>query len=152
MDMKNPGGNRQEKRFGFDTMAVHAGQRPDPVTGSRAVPIYQTSAYIFEDSDHAANLFALQRFGNIYSRIMNPTVAVFEERIAALENGIGAVATASGQAAQRIAHDAGIPLVVDNTFASPYCCRPIDWGADIVLHSATKFICGHGTTMGGVII
>ena len=221
-----------EKRFGFNTMAVHAGQRPDPVTGSRAVPIYQTSAYIFEDSDHAANLFALQRFGNIYSRIMNPTVAVFEERIAALENGIGAVATASGQAAQhialfslmdagdefiasstlyggtinqfdvtfrkvginpvfvdisdleavrraitaktkcifaetlgnpkidvldieavaRIAHDNGIPLVVDNTFASPYCCRPIDWGADIVLHSATKFICGHGTTMGGVII
>jgi O-acetylhomoserine (thiol)-lyase len=221
-----------EKRFGFNTMAVHAGQRPDPVTGSRAVPIYQTSAYIFEDSDHAANLFALQRFGNIYSRIMNPTVAVFEERIAALENGIGAVATASGQAAQhialfslmdagdefiasttlyggtinqfdvtfrkvginpifvnisdldavrraitpktkcifaetlgnpkidvldieavvRIAHDHDIPLVVDNTFASPYCCRPIDWGADIVVHSATKFICGHGTTMGGVII
>lgn len=221
-----------EKRFGFNTMAVHAGQRPDPVTGSRAVPIYQTSAYIFEDSDHAANLFALQRFGNIYSRIMNPTVAVFEERIAALENGIGAVATASGQAAQhialfslmeagdefiasttlyggtinqfdvtfrkvginptfvnvsdleavrraitprtkcifaetlgnpkidvldiealaRIAHDHDIPLVVDNTFASPYCCRPIDWGADIVVHSATKFICGHGTTMGGVIV
>ena len=232
MDMKNPGDGSGEKRFGFDTLAVHAGQRPDPVTGSRAVPIYQTAAYIFEDSDHAANLFALQRFGNIYSRIMNPTVAVFEERIAALENGIGAVATASGQAAQhialfslmdagdefiasrtlyggtinqfdvtfrkvgivprfvdigdldavrraitpktkcifaetlgnpkidvldiqavaRIAHDAGIPLMVDNTFASPYCCRPIDWGADIVVHSATKFICGHGTTMGGVII
>jgi O-acetylhomoserine (thiol)-lyase len=221
-----------EKRFGFDTLAVHAGQRPDPVTGSRAVPIYQTSAYVFEDSDHAANLFALQRFGNIYSRIMNPTVAAFEERIAALENGIGAVATASGQAAQHIAlfslmqagdefvasstlyggtinqfdvtfrkvginptfvdigdlqairraitpktkcifaetlgnpkidvldiaavaelaHEHGIPLVVDNTFASPYCCRPIDWGADIVVHSATKFICGHGTTMGGVIV
>jgi O-acetylhomoserine (thiol)-lyase len=221
-----------EKRFGFDTLAVHAGQRPDPVTGSRAVPIYQTSAYVFEDSDHAANLFALQRFGNIYSRIMNPTVAAFEERIAALENGIGAVATASGQAAQHIAlfslmqagdefiasrtlyggtinqfdvtfrkagiearfadigdpgalraaitpktkcifaetlgnpkidvldieaiaalaHENGIPLVVDNTFASPYCCRPIDWGADIVVHSATKFICGHGTTMGGVIV
>jgi O-acetylhomoserine (thiol)-lyase len=222
----------KEKQFGFGTQAVHAGQRPDPVTGSRAVPIYQTSAYIFEDTDQAANLFALQRFGNVYSRIMNPTVAVFEERIAALENGIGAVATASGQAAQHIAlfslmgagdefiasttlyggtvnqfdvtfrkvginpvfvnigdhdairravtpktkcifaetlgnpkidvldieavsaiaHDSGIPLVVDNTFASPYCCRPIDWGADIVLHSATKFICGHGTTMGGVII
>jgi O-acetylhomoserine (thiol)-lyase len=221
-----------EKHFGFGTQAVHAGQRPDPVTGSRAVPIYQTSAYIFEDTDQAANLFALQRFGNVYSRIMNPTVAVFEERIAALENGIGAVATASGQAAQHIAlfslmgagdefiasktlyggtvnqfdvtfrkvginpifvniddhnaiqraitprtkcifaetlgnpkidvldieavsaiaHENGIPLVVDNTFASPYCCRPIDWGADIVLHSATKFICGHGTTMGGVII
>ena len=232
MDMKNAGVTSNEKRFGFDTMAVHAGQRPDPVTGSRAVPIYQTSAYIFEDSDHAANLFALQRFGNIYSRIMNPTVAVFEERIAALENGIGAVATASGQAAQhialfslmdagdefiasstlyggtinqfdvtfrkvginptfvnigdldalrravtprtkcifaetlgnpkidvldieavaRLAHEHGIPLVVDNTFASPYCCRPIDWGADIVVHSATKFICGHGTTMGGAII
>ncbi len=221
-----------EKQFGFGTQAVHAGQRPDPMTGSRAVPIYQTSAYLFEDTDQAANLFALQRFGNIYSRIMNPTVAVFEERIAALENGIGAVATASGQAAQHIAlfslmgagdefiasttlyggtvnqfdvtfrkvginpvfvnignhdsirraitpktkcifaetlgnpkidvldielvsaiaHKNGIPLVVDNTFASPYCCRPIDWGADIVLHSATKFICGHGTTMGGVIV
>ncbi|MBV8087149.1 MAG: O-acetylhomoserine aminocarboxypropyltransferase [Chloroflexi bacterium] len=221
-----------EKQFGFDTLAVHAGQRPDPVTGSRAVPIYQTSAYVFEDTDHAANLFALQRFGNIYSRIMNPTVAVFEERIAALENGIGAIATASGQAAQHIAlmtlmeagdefvssstlyggsinqfdvtfrklgvnarfvdagdlnawrtaitdktrclyaetlgnpkidvldiaavahiaHEAGVPLVVDNTFATPFLCRPIDWGADIVLHSATKFICGHGTTMGGVIV
>src|SRR6266550_2871605 len=93
----------EEKEFGFDTLAVHAGQRPDPVTGSRAVPIYQTSAYVFEDTEQAANLFALQRFGNIYSRIMNPTVAVFEERIAALENGIGAIATASGQAAQHIA-------------------------------------------------
>src|SRR5437870_514719 len=92
----------EEKRFGFDTLAVHAGQRPDPVTGSRAVPIYQTSAYVFEDSEQAANLFALQRFGNIYSRIMNPTVAVFEERIAALENGIGAIATSSGQAAQHL--------------------------------------------------
>src|SRR5215831_2079891 len=92
-----------EKEFGFDTLAVHAGQRPDPVTGARAVPIYQTGAYVFEDTDHAANLFALQRFGNIYSRIMNPTVAVFEERIAALENGIGAIATASGQAAQHLA-------------------------------------------------
>lgn len=222
----------QEKQFGFDTLTVHAGQRPDPVTGARAVPIYQTSAYVFEDTDHAANLFALQRFGNIYSRIMNPTVAVFEERIAALENGIGAVATSSGQAAQHIAlttlmdsgdefvssstlyggtinqfdvtfrklginarfvdagdlnawrsaitdrtkcfyaetlgnpkidvldiegvaaiaHEHGLPLVVDNTFATPYLCRPIDWGADIVLHSATKFICGHGTSMGGVIV
>jgi O-acetylhomoserine (thiol)-lyase len=221
-----------EKQYGFDTLAVHAGQRPDPVTGARAVPIYQTSAYVFEDTDHAANLFALQRFGNIYSRIMNPTVAVFEERIAALEGGIGAVATASGQAAQhlalftlmqagdefvssrslyggsfqqfdvsfrkvgiecrfvdgsdldqwkaavtdgtkafyaetmgnplidvvdieavaRIAHEVGVPLVIDNTFASPWCCRPLEWGADIVLHSATKFICGHGTTIGGVIV
>src|SRR3977135_776421 len=92
----------KEKQFGFDTLAVRAGQRPDPVTGSRAVPIYQTGGYVFEDTDHAANLFALQRFGNIYSRIMNPTVAVFEERIAALENGIGAVATSSGQAAQHL--------------------------------------------------
>src|SRR5262249_18420983 len=91
-----------DRQFGFDTLAVHAGQRPDPVTGSRAVPIYPTGADVFEDTQHAANLFALQRFGNIYSRIMNPTVAVFEERIAALENGIGAVATASGQAAQHL--------------------------------------------------
>ncbi|HLQ62849.1 MAG TPA: O-acetylhomoserine aminocarboxypropyltransferase/cysteine synthase family protein [Candidatus Acidoferrales bacterium] len=223
---------RSEKAFGFDTLAVHAGQRPDPVTGARAVPIYQTSAFVFEDTDHAANLFALQRFGNIYSRIMNPTVAVFEERIAALENGIGAVATASGQAAQHlalftlmqggdqfvaarrlyggtvqqfdvsfrkvgidavwvdgddldawrraitpqtkclyaetlgnplidvldiegvagVAHEAGVPLVVDNTFASPYLCRPLEWGADIIVHSATKFICGHGTTIAGVIV
>src|SRR5262244_594779 len=221
-----------EKQFGFDTLAVHAGQRPDPVTGARAVPIYQTGAYVFEDTDHAANLFALQRFGNIYSRIMNPTVAVFEERIAALENGIGAIATASGQAAQHLtiftlmqagdefissrslyggsfqqfdvsfrkmgietrfvdpldldqwkaavtprtkafyaetlgnplidvidiealanlAHEVGVPLIVDNTFASPYLCRPLDWGADIVVHSATKFICGHGTTIAGVIV
>ncbi|MDQ6773616.1 MAG: O-acetylhomoserine aminocarboxypropyltransferase/cysteine synthase [Candidatus Dormibacteraeota bacterium] len=220
------------KEFGIETLAVHAGQRPDPVTGARAVPIYQTSAYVFEDTDHAANLFALQRFGNIYSRIMNPTVAVFEERMAALENGIGAIATASGQAAQfitlftlmqagdefvssstlyggsiqqfdvsfrklginarfvdaddlgawrgaitertkclyaevmgnpkidvldieavaKIAHDAGVPLVVDNTFATPYLCRPLEWGADIVVHSATKFICGHGTTIAGVIV
>ncbi|MDQ6744072.1 MAG: aminotransferase class I/II-fold pyridoxal phosphate-dependent enzyme, partial [Candidatus Dormibacteraeota bacterium] len=221
-----------EKTFGFDTLAVHAGQRPDPVTGARAVPIYQTGAYVFEDTDHAANLFALQRFGNIYSRIMNPTVAVFEERIAALENGIGAIATASGQAAQHLAlftlmqagdefvtsrslyggsfqqfdvsfrkmgidarfvdvddldqwraavtdrtkafyveiignpradvadlealaglaHEVGVPLVVDNTFASPWCCRPLEWGADIVVHSATKYICGHGTTIGGAIV
>lgn len=221
-----------EKQFGFDTLAVHAGQRPDPVTGSRAVPIYQTGAYVFEDTDHAANLFALQRFGNIYSRIMNPTVAVFEERIAALENGIGAIATASGQAAQhltiftlmqagdefvasrslyggtyqqfdvsfrkvgiearfvdgtdlnqwkaavtprtkalfaevlgnptidvvdieplaQLAHEVGVPLIIDNTFASPYLCRPLEWGADIVVHSATKFICGHGTCIGGVIV
>jgi O-acetylhomoserine (thiol)-lyase len=221
-----------EKTFGFDTLAVHAGQRPDPVTGARAVPIYQTGAYVFEDTDHAANLFALQRFGNIYSRIMNPTVAVFEERIAALENGIGAIATASGQAAQHLtlftlmqagdefvssrslyggsyqqfdvsfrkmgidarfvdvddldqwkaavnertkafyvevignpradvadlealaglAHEVGVPLIVDNTFASPWCCRPLDWGADIVVHSATKYICGHGTAIGGVIV
>jgi O-acetylhomoserine (thiol)-lyase len=225
-------GRAAVRQYGFDTLAVHAGQRPDPVTGARAVPIYQTSAYVFEDTEHAANLFALQRFGNIYSRIMNPTVAVFEERLAALENGIGAIATASGQAAQhltiftlmqagdefvssrslyggsyqqfdvsfrkmgidcvfidgsdldawrraitprtralyaetmgnptidvldieavgKIAHEAGVPLVVDNTFASPYLCRPLDWGADIVLHSATKFINGHGTAIAGVIV
>ncbi|MCO5222875.1 MAG: O-acetylhomoserine aminocarboxypropyltransferase/cysteine synthase [Thermomicrobiales bacterium] len=218
--------------FGFDTLAVHAGQRPDPTTGSRAMPLYQTSSYVFEDTDHAAELFALQRFGNIYSRIMNPTTAAFEERIAALEGGIGAVAVASGQAAQfialatllapgdqivsssalyggtytqfditlrhwgidvvfvdpsdpenfrkaitsktkvlygetignpridvfdisavaDIAHEAGLPLIIDNTFASPYLCRPIEHGADIVVHSATKFIGGHGTSIGGVIV
>src|ERR671934_3115903 len=92
----------EDREFGFETLALHAGQRPDPVTGARAVPIYQTTSYVFEDTEHAANLFALQRFGNIYSRIMNPTVAVFEERMAALENGIGAIATASGQAAQHL--------------------------------------------------
>jgi len=218
--------------FGFGTLAVHAGQRPDPTTGARAMPIYQTTSYVFEDTDHAAELFALQTFGNIYTRIMNPTTAAFEERVAALEGGIGALATASGQAAQfiaiatilgpgdqlvassalyggtytqfditlrrwgvdvvfvdptdpenfrraitpktkalygetignpridvfdieavaEIAHEAGIPLIVDNTFATPYLCRPIEWGADIVLHSATKFIGGHGTSIGGIIV
>jgi O-acetylhomoserine (thiol)-lyase len=218
--------------YGFDTLAIHAGQRPDPTTGARAMPIYQTSSYVFEDTNHAAELFALQRFGNIYSRIMNPTTAAFEERIASLEGGVGALAVASGQAAQfiaiasllgpgdqivssnalyggtytqfditlrkwgvdvvfvdpsdpenfrravteqtrclygetignpradvldieaiaAIAHDAGVPLVVDNTFATPYLCRPIEWGADIVVHSATKFIGGHGTSIGGVIV
>ena len=218
--------------FGFHTRALHAGQRPDSATGARAVPIYQTTSYVFEDTAHAAALFALQRFGNIYTRIMNPTTAVFEERMASLEGGIGALALASGQAAQmltvtgllengddlvssstlyggtytqfdvtfrrlgfntifvdpddpenfrkaltpktkllyietianprmnvvdiaavaKIAHEAKIPLVVDNTFASPYLCRPIEHGADIVLHSATKFIGGHGTSIGGIII
>lgn len=218
--------------YGFDTLAVHAGQRPDPTTGARAMPIYQTSSYVFEDTDHAAELFALQRFGNIYSRIMNPTTAAFEERMAALEGGVGALAVASGQAAQfiamasllgpgdqivssntlyggtytqfditlrkwgvdvvfvdpsdpenfrraitdrtrclygetignpradvldieaigAIAREAGVPLMVDNTFATPYLCRPIEWGADIVVHSATKFIGGHGTSIGGVIV
>ena len=218
--------------FGFSTRALHAGHRPDSATGSRAVPIYQTTSYVFEDTEHAANLFNLQRFGNIYTRIMNPTTAVFEERMAALERGVGALALASGQAAQfialtsllqagdeivaastlyggtytqfdvsfrrlgihttfvdpdnpegfrkaitprtrllygetignprvnvldisavaEIAHAAGIPLVIDNTFASPYLCRPIEHGADIVLHSATKFIGGHGTSIGGVIV
>jgi O-acetylhomoserine (thiol)-lyase len=222
----------QDHSFGFSTRALHAGQRPDSSTGSRAVPIYQTTSYVFEDTEHAAHLFNLQRFGNIYTRIMNPTTAVFEERMAALERGVGALAVASGQAAQfialtsllqqgdqmvaastlyggtytqfdvsfrrlgidtvfvepdspdnfrraitphtrllyaetianprmnvldiaavaEIAHEAGIPLVIDNTFASPYLCRPIEHGADIVLHSATKFIGGHGTSIGGVIV
>jgi O-acetylhomoserine (thiol)-lyase len=218
--------------YGFDTLAVHAGQRPDPTTGARAMPIYQTSSYVFEDTNHAAELFALQRFGNIYSRIMNPTTAAFEERIAALEGGVGALAVASGQAAQfialttllgpgdqiiasntlyggtitqfditlrkwgvdvvfvdasdpenfrraitdrtrclygetignpradvldieavgAIAREAGVPLMIDNTFATPYLCRPLEWGANIVVHSATKFIGGHGTSIGGVIV
>lgn len=211
---------------------MHAGQRPDAATGARAVPIYQTTSYVFEDSQHAAELFALQRFGNIYTRIMNPTTAVLEERIASLEGGIGALATASGQGAQllavssllqagdhmvssatlyggtytqfdttfrrlgfdttfvepddpknfkkaikantklvyietianprmnivdiaavaKIAHDAGLPLVIDNTFATPYLCRPFEHGADIIVHSATKFIGGHGTSIGGLVV
>ncbi|MCS6847648.1 MAG: O-acetylhomoserine aminocarboxypropyltransferase [Anaerolineae bacterium] len=221
-----------DRTFGFNTLALHAGQRPDPATGARAMPIYQTTSYVFDDTDHAAALFALQRFGNIYTRIMNPTTAAFEERMAALEGGRGALATGSGQAAQfialftllqegdeivaantlyggtytqldisfrkmgihttfvdpsdpenfrkaitprtkalygetignplinvldieavaKIAHDHGLPLIVDNTFATPYLCRPIEWGADIVVHSATKFIGGHGTSIGGVIV
>jgi O-acetylhomoserine (thiol)-lyase len=221
-----------DRRFGFNTQALHAGQRPDPTTGARAVPIYQTTSYVFEDTEHAANLFNLQRFGNIYTRIMNPTTAVFEERIAALEGGVGALAVGSGQAAQlvaltslleagdeivaantlyggtytqfdvtfrrmginttfvdpedpenfrraitpktrvlygetignprinvldisavaKIAHEANLPLMIDSTFATPYLCRPIEHGADIVVHSATKFIGGHGTSIGGVIV
>jgi len=218
--------------FGFGTLCLHAGQIPDPATGSRAVPIYQTTSYVFDSAEHAASLFNLQTFGNVYSRLSNPTVAVFEERVAALENGRAALALASGQAAQmtalltlleagdelvsastlyggtysqfevnfrrmgidtkfvhpddpdnfrkaitsktkvlyaetmgnpginvldieavaKIAHEAGIPLMIDNTFASPYLCRPFDFGADIVVHSATKFMGGHGTTMGGVVV
>jgi O-acetylhomoserine (thiol)-lyase len=218
--------------FGFETRQVHAGQRPDPNTGARAVPIYQTTSYVFEDPESAAAYFNLQEYGNTYSRIMNPTVAVFEERMANLEGGCGAVAFASGIAAQAaalftlltpgdhvvsssalyggtvnqlkhllrkmsvdltwvnpddpaawkaaitsntkalygetignpggnvldiaavaaIAHEHGIPLIVDNTFATPYLCRPIEWGADIVVHSATKFIGGHGTSIGGVVV
>jgi O-acetylhomoserine (thiol)-lyase len=221
-----------DRKFGFETLCLHAGQLPDPATGARAVPIYQTTAYVFDSSDHAASLFNLQTFGNIYTRIMNPTNAVFEERMAALEGGRGALAVASGMAAQmvsiftilqsgdnlvssstlyggtysqfdvsfrklgietkfvnpddpgnfraaltkntkaifaetisnplgnildieavaNIAHEAGIPVIVDNTFATPYLCRPIEFGADIIVHSATKFICGHGTSIGGVII
>src|SRR5271154_3935350 len=225
-------GDSADHAFGFSTRALHAGHRPDAQTGARAVPIYQTTSYVFEDTEHAANLFNLQRFGNIYTRIMNPTTAVFEERIAALERGVGALGVASGQAAQfiaitsllgagdeivaskalyggtytqfdvsfrrlginttfvdpddadnfrraitprtrviygetignpllnvldieavaQVAHNANVPLIIDNTFASPYLCRPIEHGADIVLHSATKFIGGHGTSIGGVIV
>src|SRR5438874_8840490 len=221
-----------DHKFGFATRALHAGQQPDSVTGARAMPIYQTTSYVFEDTAHAAALFNLQRFGNIYTRIMNPTTAAFEERMAALERGVGALAVGSGQAAQfialaslleagdeivsantlyggtytqfdvsfrrlgintvfvdpddpenfrraitprtralygetignprmnvldiaaiaGIAHQANVPLVIDNTFASPYLCRPIEHGADIVVHSATKFIGGHGTSIGGVIV
>ena len=221
-----------DRNWGFRTRALHAGGSPDPETGARAVPIYQTTSFVFEDADDAANLFALQKYGNIYSRIGNPTVAAFEERIASLEGGIGAVATASGQAAEFLTFAAlaeagdhivsaaglyggtvtqldgtlrrfgvnttfvaddsldayaaaitpatkliytevvgnpsgtiadlagladlaranGIPLVVDATLATPYLCRPLEHGADIVLHSATKFLGGHGTTLGGVVV
>jgi O-acetylhomoserine (thiol)-lyase len=218
--------------FGFDTLAIHAGQQPDPATGARAVPIYQTTSYVFDDTEHAAHLFALQRMGNIYTRIMNPTTAAFEERVAALEGGTGAVATASGMAAQmavmqtllrpgdevisansiyggtytqfdltlrtwgihttfvdssrpenfrqaltertrtiyaetignprsdvldiaaiaEIAHEAGVPLIIDNTFATPYLCRPFEHGADLIVHSATKFLGGHGNSIAGVLL
>jgi O-acetylhomoserine (thiol)-lyase len=221
-----------DREFGIETLCLHAGQLPDPVTGARAQPIYQTTSYVFDSADHAASLFNLQTFGNVYSRISNPTVAVFEERVAALENGRAALAVASGMAAQltamlailqpgdhavassllyggtysqfaitlpkmgiettfvdpddpenfrralrantrlvygetlgnpkinvldiervaAIAHAAGVPLMIDNTLPSPYLCRPFDWGADIVVHSATKYIGGHGTTLGGVIV
>ena len=225
-------GRVSERSWGFRTRALHAGGTPDPVTGARAVPIYQTTSFVFEDAADAANLFALQKYGNIYSRIGNPTVAAFEERIASLEGGIGGVATSSGQAAEfltfaaltqagdhivsagglyggtvtqldgtlrrfgvdttfvagdnlddygaaitdrtrliftevignpsggiadlaglaELAHRHGIPLVVDATLATPYLCRPIEHGADIVLHSATKFLGGHGTTLGGIVV
>jgi O-acetylhomoserine (thiol)-lyase len=220
------------KLFHFDTMSLHAGQQPDPVTGARAVPIYQTTSYVFRDTDHAAALFDLQRPGYIYSRIANPTVAVLEERIAALEGGVGAVCTASGQAAFHlavvtlmgagghivasaslyggtanllkltlprfgitttfvnprdldgfrnairpetrlvfgetlgnpglevldlpavadIAHEAGLPLMIDSTFSTPYLNRPIEHGADIVTHSATKWLGGHGVAIAGVVV
>jgi O-acetylhomoserine (thiol)-lyase len=221
-----------DRQYGFETLALHAGQIPDAATGARAAPIYQTTSFVFDSAEHAASLFNLQTFGNVYSRISNPTVAVLEERLAALEGGRAALATATGQAAEAvaimtlleagdhavsastlyggthtllgvnlkklgieatfvdpddpenfrraltkktrllyaetlgnpsinvvdiaaigaIAKEAGIPLVVDNTVPSPYLCRPLDWGADIVVHSATKYIGGHGTTMGGVIV
>jgi O-acetylhomoserine (thiol)-lyase len=221
-----------DRRFGIETLCLHAGQIPDPATGARAAPIYQTTSFVFDSAEHAASLFNLQTFGNVYSRISNPTVAVFEERVAALEDGRAALACATGQAAEAtailtickagdhvvsastlyggthtllgvnlkklgietsfvspddpenfrralrpntrllyaetlgnplinivdleavagIAHEAGVPLMVDNTVPSPYLCRPCDHGADIVVHSATKYIGGHGTTMGGVIV
>jgi O-acetylhomoserine (thiol)-lyase len=219
------------RAFGFETRAVHAGQRPDPYTGARAVPIFQTTSYVFEDAESAAAYFNLQEYGNTYARIMNPTVATFEERVANLEGAAGGVAFASGLAAQAaalftmlqpgdhvvasgalyggtvtqlkhlsrklsldvtfvdpddvenwkaalrdetkllygetignpggnvldiqavadLAHGIGVPLMIDNTFATPYLCRPIEFGADIVVHSATKFIGGHGTSIGGVV-
>jgi O-acetylhomoserine (thiol)-lyase len=222
----------EPREFGFATRSIHAGARPDPTTGARAVPIYQTTSYVFEDVDSAAAYFNLQEYGNTYSRIMNPTVAAFEERVASLEGGAGAVAFASGLAAQaaffftilqpgdhivasralyggsitqlnhltrklaleltfvdpddldawraalrpetkllfgetignpggnvldleavaEIAHGHGCPLVVDSTFATPYLCRPIEHGADVVIHSATKFLGGHGTSIGGVVV
>jgi O-acetylhomoserine (thiol)-lyase len=222
----------QDRSWGFRTRAVHAGAVPDSATGARATPIYQSTSFVFEDTTDAASLFALQKYGLIYSRIANPTVSVLEERLASLEGGIGAVATASGQAAEfltfaslagagdeivaaaglyggtitqldvtlrrfgvdttfvagddaaayaaaitprtklvfaeivsnpscdvcdvaalaDVAHAAGLPLIIDATMATPYLCRPIEHGADIVIHSATKFLGGHGTTMGGVVI
>ena len=221
-----------DREFGFETLCLHAGQIPDRETGSRAVPLYMTTSYVFDDTNHAASLFNLQTFGNVYTRLSNPTTAVFEERVAALEGGRAAVATASGQAAEMvallniaqngdhivsstklyggtytmfavnfaklgieatlvdpddpgnfrrairpntkaifsetlgnpainmidleavgaIAREAGIPFIVDNTAASPYLCQPLLHGADVVVHSATKFIGGHGTTMGGVVV
>lgn len=223
---------QQDRQFGFATRAIHAGTPPEPVTGARAAPIFQTAAYVFDSTEQAAELFALRSYGHIYSRISNPTVASFEERVASLEGGLGGIAFSSGLAAQLCtvltlaqagdhlvcsqnvyggtvtqlmvtvkrmgiettfvpvddlaaaraairqntrlllvetianpsgdladiealaasAHEAGVPLAVDNTFATPYLCRPIDRGADIVLHSATKFIGGHGTTIGGVLV
>jgi O-acetylhomoserine (thiol)-lyase len=221
-----------DRQFGFATRAIHAGTPPDPATGSRAAPIYQTAAYVFGSTEQAAELFALRSYGHIYSRISNPTVAAFEERVASLEGGLGAIAFSSGIAAQlcavlavaqngdhivcsqnvyggtvtqftvtlkrmgisttfvpgtdleavraaiapntrllfaetvanpsgevadiqalaAIAHEAGVPLCIDNTFATPYLCRPIERGADLVLHSATKFIGGHGAVIGGVLV
>ncbi|MEK0085523.1 O-acetylhomoserine aminocarboxypropyltransferase [Benzoatithermus flavus] len=221
-----------ERTYGFETLAIHAGAEPDPTTGARAVPIYQTTSYVFDDVDHAASLFNLQKFGNIYTRLTNPTVSVLEARIAALEGGTAACCTASGHAAQfltflnlmqpgdnvvassklyggsiaqmthtfpqfgwkvrfvdprdpanfraaiddrtravfiesasnpdgivadieaiaEIAHANGVPLVVDNTLPSPYLCQPLKWGADVVVHSMTKYLGGQGNSVGGVIV
>lgn len=222
----------EPKTFKFDTLSLHAGQQPDPTTGARAVPIYQTTSFVFRDTDHAASLFNLERAGHIYSRISNPTVAVLEERLAALEGGVGAVCTASGQAAlhlaiatlmgqgahivssasiyggshnilthtlprfgittsfvdprdpaafarairpetrlvfgevlgnpglevlnlpevAKVAHDHGLPFLIDSTFTTPYLCRPFEHGVDLVMHSATKFLGGHGVAIGGALI
>ena len=128
--------------YKFDTLSLHGGHQPDKNYGSRAVPIYQTTSYVFQDTDHAAALFNLEQGGHIYSRISNPTVGVLEERVCALEGGTVA----------DIAHKAGIPLMVDCTFNTPYLCRALDFGADIVVHSLTKWMCGHGTSMGGIIV
>ena len=221
-----------DRQFGIETLCLHAGQIPDAATGARALPIYQTTSFVFDSAEHASSLFNLQTFGNVYSRISNPTVSAFEERVAAIENGRAALATGSGQAAEavailtlcesgdhivsastlyggsytllgvnlakfgiettfvdpddpenfrralkpntklvyaetlgnplinlidieaiaKIAHEAGVPLMIDNTVPSPYLCRPCDFGADIVVHSATKYIGGHGTSMGGAIV
>ena len=221
-----------DREFGIGTLCLHAGQLPDSATGSRAPPIYQTTSYVFDDTDHAASLFNLQTFGNIYTRLMNPTNAMFEERMAALEGGRASVAVASGMAAEmvtiltlleagdhmvaastlyggtysqfdvnfrklgidttfvdpddpenfaraitpktkvvyaetlgnplinvldiepvaEIAHAAGLPLILDNTFPTPIICRPFEWGADVIVHSATKYIGGHGTSIGGVVV
>jgi len=221
-----------DREYGFTTRAIHAGNIPDPVSGARALPIYQSSGFVFDDTADAAARFALQKYGNVYSRLANPTVAAFEERIASLEGGLGAVATASGLAAQyitfaslagagdhivssanlyggsitqldvtlrrfgvettfvqsadpadyaaaitdktkflfaesvanpsgevadieglaEVAHAAGVPLIIDSTLATPYLSRPFEWGADIVIHSATKFLGGHGTTLGGIVV
>ncbi|AIF52398.1 O-acetylhomoserine aminocarboxypropyltransferase/cysteine synthase family protein [Pelosinus sp. UFO1] len=224
--------SEQERKHGFDTVALHAGQIPDRETGARAVPIYQSTSFVLGDTERAARIFALEEFGNAYTRMMNPTQTAFEERVAALEGGVGALAVASGQAAitysilniaqsgdeivsssaiyggtynlfhhtlpklgikvhfinpddpenfrkaitsktkalyaevignpridvldienvAKVAHENSIPLIVDSTFATPYLNRPIEWGADIVVHSATKFIGGHGTSIGGIIV
>src|SRR6266851_5759235 len=136
-----------ERTPGFATLAVHAGAQPDPTTGARATPIYQTTSFVFEDVDHAASLFGLQAFGNIYTRIGNPTNAVLEERVAALEG-----VTTDIAAIADIARRSGVPLIVDNTLATPYLCRPFEHGADIVVHSLTKFLGGHGNSIGGLIV
>ncbi len=224
--------DQKQREYGFDTLALHGGQEVDPTTTARAVPIYQTTSYVFHDTDHAANLFSLSEMGNIYTRIMNPTTDAFEQRVALLEKGVGALATASGQSAETlailniagagdeivsaaslyggtynlfhytlpkvgvnvkfvdagdpenfrsaitdktkaiyaetvgnpalntldieaaaaVAHEAGLPLIVDNTLPSPYLVNPLEHGADIVVQSATKFIGGHGTSIGGIIV